>query len=189
MLKKALTKLWRMYEHEKGGRITDNVGYVEEKSLGPGPGSSLGLVLPNVGVGAWGVILVHARRKRCGRAVRVVGDIKLPHCGEMLVSSTSFGRPSGKAVSCLVLLPLVGSATRFLAPSMFSQEAGLGSVGNPQPTLSGEIGADAKGRRAFLPAKVGSGVPQAPGHLGFRLLLRGRCRAGVLTLLQSGGDG
>ena len=57
---------------------------------------------------------------------------------------------------------LVLGMSNLLASLMLVREEGLEIIGNPSTAPPGGLGADVDERRAFLPAKVGSGAPQAP---------------------------
>ena len=73
-----------------------------------------------------------------------VGDIKLSHCGEMLVSSALVGRLVGSMAPCYEQVQLAGLTTRFLEPSTPVRDAGLGVAGNPSNAPSSGTEADAE---------------------------------------------
>ena len=86
-----------------------------------------------------------------------------------MLKKSAWGQPPGSWLG--PMLPHAGADARgvrlvlavehFLAPSKLGREAGLETVGNPNTAPAGGLGADVNERRAFLPAKVGSGAPQA----------------------------
>ena len=57
---------------------------------------------------------------------------------------------------------LVLGVASLLVSSMLVREEGLEIIGNPSTVTPGGLGADVDERRAFLPAKVGSGAPLVP---------------------------
>ena len=88
----------------------------------------------------------------------------------VMLEKEAWGQPLG---SCLGFwlsyagadawgVSLVLGVASLLVSSMLVREEGLEIIGNPSTAPPGGLGADVDERRAFLPAKVGSGAPRAP---------------------------